>query len=166
MQLRRYTHVHINIERIMMRYKRARRRAACRCLQHGRFDFHKTLRVKIVAHFLYNTGPGHESLAYFWVNDQIYITLAVTHILILEPMEFFGQRKQRFGQQLNLLRMYRNLSRLCFEYKAGYPDDVADIELFKRSVLILADVVAADIDLDLALAVHNMGKARFAHNPL
>ena len=43
-------------------------------------------------------------------------------------------------------------------------DDVAEVEVLELPVGLLADIVAADVDLDLAVAVEHVGEAGLAHH--
>ena len=57
-----------------------------------------------------------------------------------------------------------HFARFGAEYKALNAQDIADIHGFKVRVYVLAHILAAHIDLNLALAVQKMHKGGLAHN--
>ena len=62
--------------------------------------------------------------------------------------------------------MDRNLAGLGAEHGALDAHNVADVILLERGIGVLANVVAPNIDLNVARAVQNMRKARLAHDAL
>ena len=71
---------------------------------------------------------------------------------------------QRLGQQGDLLRVHGDLAGLGAEHEALHADDVADVEALEGLVGLLAHVVAADVDLNAALAIQQVREAGLAHH--
>ena len=97
------------------------------------------------------------------IHDQIDVALAVTDFGVGEGVEglsvlllYDGQGPQRFGEQGQLLAVYRQFAGIGAECETLDSDDVADVEQFlehrvvKRRISFGTDVVAPDIDLDAA----------------
>ena len=83
---------------------------------------------------------------------------------VAKSVILFGQRKQGFGEQSRALDVYGNFTRFGFEHKAFYADNIAHVSLFERLIFVDAHIVAAEIALHFAVAVHNMTETRLAHN--
>ena len=81
-------------------------------------------------------------------------------------MELVGQRTQALGEQRELLGSDGELAGLGAEDLALDADDVADVELLEGRVLLVSELVPADVDLDVALVVAKMREAGLAHDPL
>ena len=97
-QFGRYAHIHLEIERIVVRNERTRRRAARNGVQYRRFDLDKALRIEEFAHRRNYFAALDKSVLYFAVDDEVEITLAVTQIVVFQSVPFFGQRRERFRQ--------------------------------------------------------------------
>ena len=80
-------------------------------------------------------------------------------------MPLFGQRQQRFRQQLDAFGVHRYLSGLGAEYKALDSDDIADIPLLKIRVDFLSHIVPTNVGLHLSGDVLYVAEARFSHDP-
>ena len=81
-------------------------------------------------------------------------------------MELLGQGQQTLGEQRQLRDADGDLAHLRAEHLALDADDVTDIQLLEGSVGFIAQQVALDKNLDVALLVAQMGKAGFAHDAL
>ena len=62
-ELRRDAQVHVQIERVVVRHERPRRRAARNRLHHRRLDFHEIERIEIVAQVAQDARAGAKHLA-------------------------------------------------------------------------------------------------------
>ena len=71
---------------------------------------------------------------------------------------------QRLGQQHDLLGVDADFAGLGLEHEALHADHVAQIVVFEVLVRVLAHVVPADVDLNLAVAVQQMGEGGLAHD--
>ena len=99
MELGRNAHIHIGIESIVMRLERACRRSPRLYLEHGRFDFHKSIIGHEIAQLLANERSLIKHFAHVVVDDEIDISLSITRLGIGQAMELFGQRSQALGEQ-------------------------------------------------------------------
>ena len=135
-------------------------------VQHGCFDFQKT----VADHELSNTtdrfAARHKTFACVLVGHQVHIALAVFDFLVVHAVEFVGHGAQAFGQQANLGHMDRQFTRSGFEQSALGADDVTQVPVLEFVVHVFANFVASDIELDAPGAVLYRGKAGFAHHPL
>ena len=163
-QLRGDPHIHIDIERVMVRDERARRRAARGRVEHGCFHLNKAAAVHEPADLRDDPAALFERVAHFGVHDEIDKALPVAELGVLESVELLGQRAQRFGQQPDRGRVDGDLARARFEHGTRDAHDIADIKLFERRIALFADVVALDIDLNVAFAVEHVCKAGLAHD--
>ena len=163
-QLQRDAQLEILVERVEMRLERARRRAACVGDQHRRFDLEEALAVQVAADRGNDPAALDERIAGIRVHDEIQIALAIASIGVGKAVEFLRQRMQALGQQRDLLRMHAHLAGLGGEHIALHADHVADVIIFEGLVGVLAHVVAADIDLDPAVAILQMGETGLAHH--
>ena len=81
-------------------------------------------------------------------------------------MPLLRQRTERLGQQGQLADTDGNLALLRAEYLALDADDIADIHLLVRLVLLIAQYIAADYQLDASVAVHHIRERHLAHDAL
>ncbi|MPN00286.1 hypothetical protein SDC9_147480 [bioreactor metagenome] len=63
-------------------------------IEHWGFNFDKINIVQIIAHGSDDLTSFYKSILHFRTGNQIQITLTVTGVHILEPMEFFWKRQQ------------------------------------------------------------------------
>ncbi len=62
--------------------------------------------------------------------------------------------------------MNRDLAGLRFEGEALDTDNIADIEALEVGITLISEIIAGDIDLDIAVPVENIAEGRLAHNAL
>ena len=134
--------------------------------QNGGVHLQEALFVQISTNFAHDLAALHKGVLYAGVHDQVHIALAITHFGIGEAMELFGQGAQAFGKQRYLCNANAQLAHLGAEHNALAANDIADIQLFKGGIGIVAHDVAAGKDLDIALAVAQVCKAGLAHHAL
>ena len=165
-QLGRNAHVHIDVERIVVRDERARRRAARDGVETRGLDLHKAAAIHKLTDLAHDCRALFKGVAHLGVDDQVNIALAVAHIGVLEAMPLFGQRREVFGEQRQLMHRNRDLTLLGAEHLALHADNITDVEFLVALVDLVAHVVALDIQLQPAVAVGQVGKGGFAHNAL
>ena len=68
-QLGRDTHVHIEVERVVVRNERSRRRTARNCVENGRFHLDKPVAVEVLAHRRYYFATRNERVLDLAVYD-------------------------------------------------------------------------------------------------
>ena len=126
----------------------------------------KALFVQVSPYLAEDAGPLVEGALHPGVDDQVHIPLAVPGVHVLEAAPLVRQGQQRLGQQHDLLGPDRYLPHLGAEHLPGDPHDVPDVELPVGGVSLLPDDVLADIQLDAAGTVLEVGEAHLAHPPL
>ena len=149
----------------MVREERARRRADLERGQDRGVHLKEAAPVQITAQFLQDAAALDERVLDLRVDDQIQIPLAVAGVGVAQAVVFLRQRQQRFAQQRQLRRVDGDLARLGAEHPTFDAEDVADVPLFEIGIAVLADVAAADVQLDPALAVVQVDEACLAHDP-
>ena len=142
----------------------AGRRADLQRAQHGGIDFEVAVIVHELADGLDDLRALDERIAYLGVDDHVEVALAIACVHVLEAVELLRQGMQALGEQRDLLRVDADLAHLRAENDAFNADDVAEVEVLELLVGFLADIVAADVDLDLAVAVEHVGEAGLAHH--
>ncbi len=165
-QLSRNAHVHINVERVVVRDERARRRAAGDGAEHGGLDLHEAQAVQIAAQVSHEPAADLEIALALRIHDQIHVALAVAQLRVRHAVELLRQRTQGLTQQRDLLHVNGDLPRLGLERIAGHADDVADVILAEIGKLLLADGVLTDVELDLAAVILNVAENGLAHAAL
>ena len=167
----------VDVERVVVGNERTCRRTARNRLQNRGFDFDVPELVEIFAHRGDDLRTLDENLAYVGIHDQIDVALAVTDFGVGEGVEGLsvllfhdGQGPQRFGEQGQLLAVYRQFAGVGAECETLDSDDVADVEqllehrVVKRRISFGTDVVAPDIDLDAARVVLQFEEGGAAHD--
>ena len=166
MQLGRNAHVHVDVQRVVMRDKRtrsstARNRVQTRCLY-----FHKALAVTEVADFANDLRAILKGAAHFRIDNQIHVTAAIANIGVLQTVPLFRQRAQGLRQQLELVHANGNFALLGAEYFALDADDIANVILLKLLVLLGTQQIALDAQLDAAIPVGDVREGQLAHDAL
>ena len=165
-QLGRDAHVHINIECVVVRDERARRRTAGDGAEHGGLDLHEAQAVQIAAQVGHELAADLEIALALRIHDEIHVALAVAQLCIRHAVELLRQRAQRFTEQRDLLHMDGDLPRLGLERIAAHADNVADVILAEIGKLLLGHSVLADVELDLAAVILNVTENGLAHAAL
>ena len=81
-------------------------------------------------------------------------------------MELLRKGTKGFAEHLDAAAMDGDFARLGGEDLASDADDIADIVGLEISIALLAHVVTADVDLDIALCITDGSKACLAHDAL
>ena len=134
--------------------------------QDGGIHLQEALLVQIGADLLQDLAALDEGILHLGVGDQVHIALTITHLGIGQAVELFGQGAQALGQQGQLGGTDTQLAGLGAEHLALDTDDIAHVQLLEGGVSLLAQLVAADIQLDIALVIAQVGKACLAHHTL
>ena len=156
-------HIHINVERIVMRDERPRVRAARDGAEHGRLDLHEAEAVEVAAQERHKFRADLKVALALGIDDEVHVALTVAQLLILQTVEFFGQRPQGLREQRDLLGAHAHLAALGAEHLALDADDIADVVLLEAVVLLLIHLVLAGVELDAAGLVLQIAKADLAH---
>ena len=146
-----------------MCFKRVGGRAAGQCLNHRGFHLEISAVFEKAANFAEHTGSFFEEVHHLFVGNQVELTLTVAGFDILQAVEFFRRRQQRFAQQ----RPFADSDGLFLgagnKGFAGHPDDVAEIEQFEGGKILLADQIFFHHQLEFGGAVGNVCKGHFSH---
>ena len=134
--------------------------------QDGGVHFEEALLIQISTDLLQDLAALDEGILDLGVCDQVNITLTITGLGIGQAVELLRQRAQALGQQGDLLCAGTQLAGLGAEHLALDADDVAHIQLLECGVSLIAQLIAADVELDVALIVAQVGKACLAHDAL
>ena len=165
-QLGRDAHIHINIERVVVRDERARRRAAGDGAEHGGLDLHEAQTVQIAAQVGHELAADLEIALALGVHDEIHVALAVAQLRVRHAVELLRQRAQGLAEQRDLLHVDGDLPGLGLEGVTAHADDIADVILTEIGKLLLRHGVLADVELDLAAVVLNVAEDGLAHAAL
>src|SRR5699024_9029235 len=155
-------HEQFHVERIVMGDERARLRPAGDCMHHWRLNFEETALVQIITHLLDDQAALDECPFGIFACNQVQITFAVTLLDIFQAVIFIRQRSDRLGQCSEFLCLHGKLSRVRLEHDTFDTYNITEVGLVPYIESLLANLVLADIDLDLSVDVLDMGKARFA----
>ena len=162
-ELRRDAQVEVDVERIVVRDERASRSAAGDRREHRRLDFEVIARIEVRADGLDDLRALAEGLADLRVHDEVEVALTVADVDILQAVELLRQRAQGFREQVKVLDADRHLTAMRLEDDAADADDVADVELLELVlVLVLAEHINLEVDLDVARAVVERAERCFA----
>ncbi len=77
-------------------------------------------------------------------------------------MEFFRQRPEALADQLTILNQEGPFTGLCLKHRSLHTDKVAYIQLLKDLIVLLADLVFADVGLKLPGPVAETYKSGFS----
>ena len=91
-----------------------------------------------------------EYVADLGVHDEVDVALAIADLAVGEAVELLGQRSQRLGEKHELGRRNGELAAAGAQHATGGVDDVAEVELAEKPPALLAKVVHAAEELDLA----------------
>ena len=149
-----------------MRLEGAGRRAAGVGDEHGRLDLHEAARVEEAADLADDQGALDKGIAHVGVDDQVHIALTIARVHVGQAVELLGQRLERLRQQRERIGVDRGLAGLGLKHGTGDANDVADVHLLEKGVLVRADAVARHIDLQQALAVLQLAEGGLAHDAL
>ena len=159
-------HIHINIERIVVRDKRARGSAAGDGVEHRRFDLDIAHIIQIIPQMLDELRADDEVALDLGVHDQVDITLTIAGLLVGQAVELLGQRQQGFGQERDRLRAHGHFAALGAEDLALDADDIADVIFLEAVVRGLVHLILAGVELDAAGLVLQIAEGDLAHAAL
>ena len=165
-KLQRNTHIHINVQRIVVGDKGARRSAARNGVEHWGFNLKEVFLIKQGADFLDNHAALYKGILNLRVHNKVNIALTVAKLRVFKSVEFFRQGKEGLCKQHNGSGAHGNFTHVGAEHNAGNADDVANVPFFEVGIGFLANHVLADIKLNATLFILKVGKACLAHAAL
>ena len=133
-------------------------------VHHGSLHLQKAVIFEELADEADDAAAHDEDLAHFRIHDQIEIALAVAQLFVLETMVLFGQRDDRFGDEIELLDVEGELAGASDERVAHRLDDIAHFdELLDLFEPLLAKLILVEVDLYKTALVFDLRKGSFAH---
>ena len=165
-QLRLDAEHHVHVQAVVMGVEGTCGRTDLERGQDGGIDLQEALLVQISTNLLQDLAALDKGLLDLGVCDEVNIALTITHLGIGQAVELLGQGAKALGQQDDLLGTGAQLAGLGAEHLTLDADDVAHVQLLESSVSVVAQLVTADVELDVALIVAQMGKACLAHDAL
>ena len=158
-------HVHVDVERIVVGDERTGSRAAGDGVEDRSLDFDVTRVIHRLADAGDDLGTLDERVLDVRVDDEVDVALTVPGVRVLQAVELFRQGQQALGKEFGCGSVDGDLAGLGLEDLTGDFEDVADVpRLFEGLVVVDAEVVTGDVDLDVALAVLDLGERRLAHD--
>jgi hypothetical protein len=159
--------IQVQIERIHVRPERPRRRPAEDRLHHRRLDFHVPALVELAADCRNHPAAQPERRLRRLVHDQVHIPLPVALLDVLQPVPFLRQRPQRLREQLQPVRLDRQLPLLRDEDRSLHPDNVADVQMLLEQIEPRRlRRILLDVGLEAPRVVLERQKPRLPHDPV
>ena len=165
-QLERDTELDVLVQRIIVSLERPGCGTAGVGHQHRCLDFHESPAVEEVTDLLDDLGSLDEGIFNLGINDQVQIPLAIAHVGIGEAVMLLGQHLDALAEQDDLGGVNGDLARPRPEEEALDAQDIADVILLECLVVVDADAVSGNIDLDVALKVCDVRERSLTHNAL
>ena len=143
---------------------------ACCCTagifdQHRRLDFHESALIEVTADRGNDLRALDEHILRTRIHDQVDIALTIAQICVRESVELLRKDLKTLGKKGDLLCMNGSLTLLRRENESLHTDDIAHVEFLKCRI-ILTEVIAGYIDLDVAVAVLHICEGSLAHDAL
>ena len=158
------TQVHFHIKGIVVSNERTSRRTYLQGMENRGINFDIAHIIQVISYLTGDLASLNEGVLNFGVNYKVNIALTVSCILILQTVPLFGQREERLGKELDLLRMNRDLALSCSENEALNTDDVTDVPLLLEFLeYISTNVIGADIYLDPVSIVTQVDEVSLTH---
>ena len=167
-----------DVQRVVVGDERTGRGATGNGLQHRGVHLEPPLLGEGVAHGLDDPAAGLESALDLGVDHQVDVAHPVAELRVGERIVHLpvlvglhgGQRANGLAQHGELLDEHARLAGLRGEGGALHPDDVTAVEqlledgVVHRLVLPRAELVAVEVNLNLARSVLQLGERRLAHD--
>lgn len=102
------------------------------CAEQG-LNFQITFCIQEVAQLFDDHGTFYEYVTYFWVHDEVNVSLTVSQVSVGQTMEFFRQRQQGFGQQDCLGSTDRDFTVFGTENLTLYANDITNVPFLNWS---------------------------------
>ena len=152
-ELGRDPQVHRAVERVEVRHERARERAAVERLEHRRLDLDEALVVEEAADRGDDLRARDEDVARLLVGHQVELAVAQARLGVREPVVLLGRRSQRLREQRPVVDRDAQLAAAGLEDRAVGAEQVAEVAVEEPLERLVAEHVAARLELDPARAV-------------
>ncbi len=161
-QLRRNAQVEIDVERIVVRFKRTRRGPAGDGLHHGRFHFDITARIQKTPDRLHHFAAFDKNITHVLIHDQVHVALAIAQLHVLQAVPFFRQGQQVFTKEGELFRVDGQLAGARAEKISGHANVVAQVKQLVQGKTFFPHEVELHVNLQTLAALLQMGEPGFA----
>ena len=94
--------------------------------------------------------------------NEIEVTLPLTKLGVLQAGMLVGRGFDRLGEEVNVFGEDRQFARVAASEHSVDADDVAQVELFDNGPVVVADLLFADHQLDVARQIANVDKVQLA----
>ncbi len=169
--------VQVDVERVVVGYKRTCAGTTGDRLQYRGLDLHVAVVVEESAHGVEYLGAFDEDVFYALVDDEVDIAAAVAQLGIVEGivgdavLDFHdGERAERLAENHEVGCVDRDFAGLCAEHVSLDAYDVANVEQFLEhnvvEILVFsgAKLVAVKVNLDTSGGVLELHECRFTHD--
>src|SRR5699024_2012303 len=126
-QLSGNTHVHINVQGVVVGDEGAGGGTAGDGVKHRSLHFHIAPVVQEVPDVADESGTNLKGAAHLGIDDQVHIPLTATGLHVGEAVELLRQRQQGLGQQGDGVGLEGDLAPLGAEHVSLHPNDVANV---------------------------------------
>ena len=133
-------------------------------MQNGSVHLQVAPAVQELAHGGDDGAALAEGIAHLGVDNAVHIPLAVAQVGILQAVELLRQYLEGLAQQRQALDMNGDFARLGAEHHAAHAQDVADVILLEIGIGVHTQIVPGYINLNIALAVQQVGEGGLAHH--
>ena len=161
-QFRGDAQIEFDVQGVVVCNKRPCRGAAGNSVQDRRLDFQKAIFVEDTTDALDDLRPFDKDIFHFGIDDEVHIALPIAQVHVLKAVEFFRQRLQGFGQELQVFDADGRFARMGQEDRARHADDIAEVHQFRDGIDLFAQHVLAQVELDAARLVMEVHEARLA----
>ncbi|MBV6489717.1 MAG: hypothetical protein CNCCGFBP_00063 [Fimbriimonadaceae bacterium] len=163
----------VDIVRVVMRQKRARRRSTRHDLEHWSLDLDVPLLFKVLADGRHDLTASDELVSNWLVGDEVQVPMPVARLDVFESVPLLTallladrQGVEALTEWLEFTDMNRPLAGAGSKQRAIHAHMVADVEQGVRLPRLLAEVILAEVRLELAVSIRKMGESRLAHQPI
>ena len=151
-----------DVQGVVVRDERARRRAGDERVHHRRLDLEVVARVEEVADVAHQPVAPQEDLLHLRIGDEVQVALAVARLHVLQAVPLLGHGAQGLGERREALGGEGQLAGLGAEERPLGGVEVAEIgELEELEGLVPEDVLL-HVDLQLAGAVAQLDEGGLA----
>ena len=114
----------------------------------------------------HQTGACHKGGAHLLAGHEVKIAVAVARLHVGQAVPLLRWRLQRLGQNGVAMHLQANLTSASAEEGTGCAQEVSQVQVLQRLVLLRTQVVGAEVELELAGAIVEVHEAGLAHDAL
>ncbi len=134
--------------------------------EHRCLHFHEVSAVEEVTDLLNDLGSLNECILDLRIYDEVEVTLTVTHICVRQTVVLFRKDLQGLGEELELFCVNGDLTGSGSENITLDADDIADVHLLEILIVIYAEGISCNVELDVALKITDGSEGSFTHDTL